>query len=63
MRLCTKNMQRNSCNKHASREQNNSYAQLSAKIAKLEQSNRKLKHTNKKHKRNYDSDSNGSDAS
>ena len=31
-----------SCNEHESREQNNSYVQLSAKIAKLEKSNRKL---------------------
>ena len=57
-----KNVQRNSCNECASRDQSNSYAQLSTKIAKLEKSNGKLKHATKKCKCNYDSDSNNSNA-
>ncbi len=40
---------------------NTSYAQLTAKIAKLEKSNKKLKRANKK--RNRDSDSDDSDSS
>ena len=58
-----KNTQHPSCNKCASRKQNASYAQLSAKIAKLEKSNKKLKHVKKKCKHKYISDSNDSDSS
>ncbi len=58
-----KNAQHPSCNKHASREQNASYAQLSVKIAKLEKSNKKLKRAKKKRKRKYVSDSNVLDSS
>ena len=56
-----KNVQRNPCNECTSHEQNNNYVQLSAKNAKFEKSNRKLKCTIKKCKRNYDSDSDDSD--
>ena len=45
---------------HAS---NNSYMQLSTKIANLEKYNKKLKHTNKKCKLDHDSDSNNMDSS
>ena len=38
-----------------------SYAQLSTKIVKLENSNKKLKHAHKKHKHNIDRDSDDSD--
>ena len=38
-------------------EQNNNYAQSSAKIAKLKKANKKLKHTNKNRKLEYNSDS------
>ena len=55
--------QRNPRNRNAPRESNNSYAQLSAKIAKLEKSNKKLKRANKKCKCDRDSDSNDSDSS
>ncbi len=55
--------QRNPRNQNAPHESNNSYAQLSAKIAKLEKSNKKLKRANKKRKRNRDSDSDDSDSS
>ena len=55
--------QHNPRNRNAQREGNNSYAQLSAKIAKLEKSNKKLKCANKKRKRDRDSDSNDSDSS
>jgi hypothetical protein len=51
------------CNRNALREHNTSYAQLSAKIAKLEDSNKKLKRMNKKRKHNCDSNSNDSDSS
>ena len=44
-------------------EYNTSYVQLSAKITKLEKSNKKLKHTNKKCKNDYDSNSDDSDSS
>ena len=44
-------------------EHNTSYGQLSAKIEKLEKSNKKLKHANKKHKHDCDSDSNDSASS
>jgi hypothetical protein len=40
-----------------------SYMQLSAKIAKLEKSNKKLKRANKKYKHDYDSNSDDSDSS
>jgi hypothetical protein len=50
-------------NRNATRESNNSYAQLSTKIAKLEKSNKKIKRANKKRKRNRDSDSDDSDSS
>jgi hypothetical protein len=42
---------------------NNSYAQLSTKIAKLEKSNKKLKRANKKRKHDHNSDSNNSNSS
>ena len=38
-----KSAQQNSCNKNTSRDQSANYAQLSAKIAKLEKSNKKIK--------------------
>ena len=44
-------------------DQNASYVQLSAKIAKLEKSNKKLKRVNKKRERDRDSDSDDSDSS
>jgi hypothetical protein len=49
-------------NRNAPRETSN-YAQLSAKIAKLEKSNKKLKRAHKKRKRDRDSDSDDSDSS
>ncbi len=58
-----KNVQRNSCNRSSSRDQKTNYAQLSAKIAILEKSNRKLKHANKKRKHDHKSDSDDSDSS
>ena len=55
--------QRNLRNRNAPRKSNNSYAQLSAKIAKLEKSNKKLKRANKcKRNCDSDSDSNNSDS-
>ena len=39
------------------------FAQLSAKVEKLEKANKKLKKSSKKHKREYDSDSSDSDSS
>ena len=58
-----KNAQRNSHKGSALCDQKTNYVQLSAKIAKLEKSNRKLKRTSKKRKHDYDSDSDDSDAS
>ncbi len=58
-----KNAQLPSCNERASCKQNASFAQLSVKIAKLEKSNKKLKHMKKKRKRKYVSDSNDLDSS
>ena len=58
-----KSTQRSTRNERAQRDQKSNYAQLSAKIAKLEKSNRKLKHASKKRTRDYDSDSDDSDAS
>ena len=58
-----KGAQQNQCSRNVLREQNNSYAQLSAKITKLEKSNKKLKCANKKCKHNCTSDSNDSDSS
>ena len=55
--------QRNPHNRNATRKQNNSYTQLSSKIAKLEKSNKKLKHAHKKPKRDCNSDSNDSNSS
>jgi hypothetical protein len=55
--------QRNPRNRNMPREHNKSYAQLSAKIVKLEKSNKKLKHANKKRKRDRDSNSDDSDSS
>ena len=55
-----KNAQRNTRNESAQREQKSNYAQLSAKIAKLEKSNKKLKRANKKRRRDSDSDSDSS---
>ena len=57
-----KNAQRNLRNGSAQREQNN-YAQFSTKIAKLEKSNKRLKHANKKCKHDRYSDSEDSDSS
>jgi hypothetical protein len=57
-----KSAQRGSRSGGTQREQSN-YAQLSAKIAKLEKSNRKLKRANRKRKRDRDSDSEDSDSS
>ena len=39
------------------------FAQLSAKVERLEKANKKLKKCSKKRKRNYDSDSSDSDSS
>ena len=58
-----KSTQRNLHKSNAPRKHNTSYEQLSAKIAKLEKSNMKLKCMNKKCKHNHDSDSNNSDSS
>ena len=54
------NAQRNSRNEGAQRDQKSNYAQLSAKITKLERSNKKLKRANKKRKRDSDSYSDSS---
>ncbi len=53
----------NSRNGSVSCDQKTNYVQLSAKIAKLEKSNRKLKRASKKRKHDYDSNSNKSNAS
>ena len=45
-----KSVQRNPHKRNALSKHNTSYAQLSAKIVKLEKSNKKIKHSNKKHK-------------
>ena len=58
-----KNAQRNSHNGSASCNQKSNYAQMSAKIAKLEKSNKKLKRASKKRKHDYDSHSDDSNAS
>jgi len=58
-----KGAQRNLRSHNALCGHNNTYAQLSAKIAKLEKSNKLLKHTNKKRKHDRDSDSDDSDSS
>jgi hypothetical protein len=58
-----KSAQRNPRNGSAPRDQKTNYAQLSAKIAKLEKSNKKLKRANKKRKRDRGSDSDDSDSS
>ncbi len=50
-------------NGNSQHDKKTNYVQLSAKIAKLEKSNKKLKHANKKHKRDHDSDSDDSDSS
>ncbi len=55
-----KSVQRNPHNESAQREQKSNYAQLSAKIAKLERSNKKLKRANKERRRDSDSDSDSS---
>ena len=57
-----KSAQRNPSNRSAPRDQKTNYAQLSAKIAKLEKSNKKLKRANKKRKRDRDSNSNSDDS-
>jgi hypothetical protein len=44
------------CSNNMMHENNSAYMQLSAKITKLEKSNRKLKHASKRHKRNRKSD-------
>ena len=54
------NAQRNPRNESAQRDQKSNYPQLSAKIAKLERSNKKLKRANKKRKHDSDSNSNSS---
>ena len=56
-------MQHNPHNRNVPCQQNTSYAQLSAEIAKLEKSDKKLKSANRKLKRDYDGDSNNSDSS
>ncbi len=58
-----KNAQRNPRNGSALRKQKTNFAQLSAKIVKLEKSNKKLKQANKKGKHDNDSDSDNSDSS
>jgi len=58
-----KSTQRNPCNRNVPNEHNTSYVQLSAKITKLEKSNKKLKRENKQRKRNRDSDSDDSNSS
>ena len=58
-----KGAQHNLGSRNVLREQNNSNVQLSAKIPKLEKSKKKLKHANKKCKRNRDSDNKDSDSS
>ncbi len=55
-----KNTQRNTRNESAHRDKKSNHAQLSAKIAKLERSDKKLKRVNKKRKHDSDSDSNSS---
>jgi hypothetical protein len=55
--------QRNPCNQNAPCKSNTSHVQLSAKIAKLEKSNKKLKHVNKKRKRDCNTGSDDSDSS
>ena len=52
----------NPCNRNAPRDHNNSYTQLSTKIVKIEKSNKKLKCTNKKSKRDHNSDSDSDDS-
>ena len=58
-----KSAQRSPRNESSQRDKKNNYAQLSAKIAKLEKSNKKLKCANKKRKRDHDTDSNDSESS
>ena len=58
-----KSAQRSPRNESSQRDKKNNYAQLSAKIAKLEKSNKKLKRANKKRKCDHDSDSDDSDSS
>ena len=59
-----KSMQKcNPRNRNMLHKHNNSYAQLSTKIAKLEKSNKKLKRANKKRKHDRDSDSDDSNSS
>ena len=50
-------------NRSSQRNKKTNYAQLSAKIAKLEKSNKKLKHANKKRMHDHDSDSDGTNSS
>ena len=56
-------MQCNLRNSSVPRKQKINNAQLSTKIAKLERSNKKLKHTNKECKCNHNSNSDDSDSS
>ncbi len=58
-----KSAQRNLCNGSTLRDQKSNDAQLSAEIAKLKKSNKKLKCVHKKRKHDYNSDSNDSDSS
>jgi hypothetical protein len=57
-----KSMQYSLLNRNVLRKHNTSYVQLSAKIAKLEKSNKKIKHANKKRKCKHDCDSNSNDS-
>ena len=65
-----KSAQHNTCSGRVPCEQNNSYAQLSVEIVKLEKSDKMLKSMNKKcklantkHKHDHDSDRNDSNSS
>ena len=58
-----KSVERTLHSRDVMRDHNSAYVQLSAKIAKLEKSNRKLKHINKMHKHDRDSDSKDLDSS
>jgi hypothetical protein len=53
-----KSVERTLHSRDVMRDHNSAYVQLSAKIAKLEKSNRKLKHASKKRKHNHKNDNN-----
>ena len=61
--IIEKGAQRNPCSQNVPYRHNNTYMQLSTKIVKLENSNKKLKQANKKHKHNCDCDSKDIDSS